>query len=533
MERFPPKPMKDFQRLGRTGLMALVLLMGACTTRYIVPEPAHRVPAQVTEVPPPSAVTMGVSVDLNELKPLVLEKLPVPLAQGSVQYELKVHHSVTTTVLEKVEEPFEWVEELPIVGGLVRWVRKTTHKGVRWVEKPITKVLEKWDLLAVKAEYTVEFKDLTFNLLGSELEVAAILDVAAAAKVDASIVTVRAMSCGINEEKPRIRLAARGPVSWGEDGQLRFKRSEWNLSWLKPCNLTALDISAESLIDLPPIQKLVSGKVEAVLNRLPSSYSLRSHAERAWTRLAQPVHLGSRVWLTLNPQAVKVGPLTGEGSIVRTQVSITALPRVVYGDKPVATLHSLPPITVESVDERFWLAVTGAVSYEEVTRLLGNGIVGRKLELAGQEVHVDSVSVYPSDQQLVVELNVSEPFQGTVYLHGTPSLIPGTHEVRVPDLDYTQDTRSLLAKLTDFFAHGALREQLRARAVFPLGVYREDLMQSLAGLKREDGGLELLIAANQLDAQQLLVDDTGIRVMATVEGVATLNVRGPLTAMGR
>ncbi|MEJ7677619.1 MAG: hypothetical protein WKG06_07075 [Segetibacter sp.] len=46
-------------------------------------------------------------------------------------------------------------------------------------------------------------------------------------------------------------------VDLGDDGKLILSDKNWELRWNKACNLTALDMSVESLMNLPFIKSII------------------------------------------------------------------------------------------------------------------------------------------------------------------------------------------------------------------------------------------------------------------------------------
>ncbi|WP_158623679.1 DUF4403 family protein [Corallococcus llansteffanensis] len=517
-------------------LVLSALLWGSCTFA----QELARVTADEPRVPD-SVVTLPVTVDFSAGRALLLQQMPQPLASGRIRQKVPVHVSVLKPVTKIVEVPRQAIRKvwgkLPkrVKVGSCIWNPLTCFQTmlvdvlidevftvIDKVEQTVMAPVNELSPLDVEIAYGASVTDLDFNIQGEMLTASVVIEAFVNGSVDASVLKVGAVSCGVKEAKPRIRLTTTGPVRWTPEGTLTFSQQAWKLDWERPCLLTAFDIKAEDLLDLPGIRGIVQKKLEEGISKLPSSYSLRPHLENAWLALGKPLPLHEGAWLQVHPVSLAVGGLKGNGKTVSAVASVTARPFVTYGDEPEAAAVPFPAIgTTLPTSRRFTLSLEGEVSLREAESQLV-----RKLETllqgAGKgEFQVAQVRLQGNADGLIeVTLGLTRPLAAEIHLRGMLHLDAEKEELRIQDPAFTVVTDEVSALLADALFHDTVLEWVRAEVRFPLP---QRLRKSGASLQQafiRGESYEVKIQPEALRLTGVRSNGDMLKITASAEGTA-------------
>jgi hypothetical protein len=465
--------------------IAIGLFGLGCVHRYSVPAPTPG----TFGIPPvhASVATVPVQADLTGLVAELKRSLPPSLDSGTEHVKLELHNA-------------------PGLGGLLAALSGSE----------------------VEVRHEVTWVDTDVDLRGNILTASATVDVVVSAKLDSPLVKTDLASCGVDEPPARIKLSVWGAVSIRSDGSLVLQRQGDRLDWLRPCNLTALNIPADSMLRLPVVKQLIDEKLNAALDRLPTSYSFRPLLESAWATLSQRIRIADEIWLVLEPTGLAVTQPDGAGKVVSIVASITAHPRIVYGKEPSSSPQPLPEISLEvPADRRFVIEVPGALSLAAANERLRRALVGGH-NVSGHPVEVQDAAVYGrSDGTAVVAVTISSPVSATLYLAGTPFFDRDSDTIGLSGLDYTAQTRTVLSNVAEFLLHDVLRDVIRSAARFSLASTRRKAEDALSKLHFNGSLYSLDVKAESIRPLGVAIDDHEISAAIAVEGTASIAIALP------
>ena len=248
-----------------------------------------------------------------------------------------------------------------------------------------------------------------------------------------------------------------------------------------------------------------------------------------WAMLARPIPLTEGVWLTLQPERLRMGRVTGEARVLTVPVSLDARPRIVTGAAaPAVTPGGPPPLAEDTVTDGFRIALDGLVDYATATRELTEALAQRKLERAGRSVVVQEVGVLPgAGGRLVLSLSFAGDASGRLRLIGTPKYDARRNEVSVPDLDYELETGSKIVSAYEWLKSDELRAMLREKAHLPAGpALAKGRELLLSGLNRKLGDAVTLSATvDSVAVNGLFVTKDGLLLRAEATGQARVAVK--------
>jgi len=250
----------------------------------------------------------------------------------------------------------------------------------------------------------------------------------------------------------------------------------------------------------------------ALDQRIVSAVQLRDRAEVAWTRLQTPLRLTDNAHLMLHPDQAGIIPLTFDGGVIRTGVWLSAHPEILLGRTPTPGTVPLPTATPPSGGDVFVVVLPVSATYglinQQLRKLLKLDERGYRYPPVGKRyITVTDVEVYGYGKQAVVRVGFKGSAKGTMYLTGTPSYDVLNDVLSFPDLDFTVETRNLLVKAANWFAHDTFRDDLRQRLALKLGDQLNTAKQQLStALNSKVGEVQLSGSAGQLNLLGVYAD---------------------------
>jgi hypothetical protein len=262
-----------------------------------------------------------------------------------------------------------------------------------------------------------------------------------------------------------------------------------------------------------------------------------------WKRIQEPVKVGEDTWLQILPHSVGVGKsrlVAGVKPRLETFFEIVAEPNVSFGQKPDRFQKDLPPLKeVESGPGGFHAKTNLKISFKELNKLLADprtGLIGKPLPGTGSgNITLQGIRLYGSGGQIVVEAQIdyqpvlnlaSKPAQLTVYLLGTPHYHDDSQTIDFPDLDFDVKSSDFLVQMATFVDGGGMRDQLREKAVIPVGKDMDKLKELMVKMLNRPLGkfARLRTDVTSLRLEEAFVSDYGIESRVALDGDATVDV---------
>ena len=301
--------------------------------------------------------------------------------------------------------------------------------------------------------------------------------------------------------------------------------------------------------------------------RIAEITDFKTKATEMWTRIQDPISIGNRGWLLIQPRSAGAGEINvtgGSAQTAETVFGLTMQPRIIFGDAPSPTPTPLPPLeALPAAPNVFDINTDVEMSFEEANRLLqdpATGVIGATFTSGRRELKIVGARAYGNRERLAVELQVvgrairgEEPevvdvvtavkvaynrvryffekrlykLKGKVYLVGTPQYLPDRREIVFPDLEYDIETRNVIAKIANWILKTRLTQQLRANVKFPVGDKLDSLKGNLsAGLNRPLGPRATLSGeVESLTVERVFLGDGAIRSRVNLRGRAALSVQ--------
>ena len=398
---------------------------------------------------------------------------------------------------------------------------------LRQSPKPLSAATSTQSIGIGKADVThqVFLRDVKLAIAGTQFLATTQLDFALDSKIRSAGFSMGGVSCGMNgEEMPRIEFILPGSLYWTKDGDLALQPDPWQLKWLKPCNITKLNLPVEKLLNLPIVRDKVQDLVTQAITDNLKQFNLKSMLAKAWPELNEPREIQPGVWLLMQPEGVGLADIKGSGRSVSTAVSVMARPQIVTGAKPVRLAPPLPkPQRLTAPVDSFNLALRGDIGLDTANTLLNEKLAGKPFVAGGREVLIESIRLYGSGDKAVLGLKLQKPIVAEVYMLGRPVLDVAANEMRLEDVEFELSTSSFLARTANWMLHGTFKDAIQQNARFN---FDKDLAETLKDFRdyRQDlgYGMSLRVQVASVKPQGVFFTPTDLKALVLVDGKLAL-----------
>ncbi len=456
-------------------LTASVLLTACQAPKSLLAPPNNPNPVVLPQVPT-SVINLPISIDLETVRSEILKNVPKPLSSGKITQILTIANT-----------------SLPMESDI---------------------------------SHVVNLRDVKISVTGQDFVATTQLDFSIETKTRAGFLNIGGVSCGVGEELPKIEFSLPGKLYWTTTGDLAVQTGQWKLKWLKPCNITAFKFNVEKMVNLPvvreKVQKIVNENIDAAFKQV----GFKALLTQIWPVMSEPKSLEKDVWLLLQPEKIGLTDIVGTGRYLKTNLSLTARPQIVTGDKPRVVMPIMPaPQRLITSGDSFYVAFRGDIRLDTANRLLNEQLANKPFDAGGKTVLINSLQLYGSGDKAVLGLRLQQPINAEIFLLGKLVLDANKNEMRLDDIEFELATTSLLAKSANWMLHGTFKNAIAQKARFS---FDKDMSNVLADFKdyRQSLGYGATLKAQiaQVRPQGVFFTTNDIKAFVIVEGKLALEV---------
>lgn len=412
-------------------------------------------------------------------------------------------------------------------------VIKVPIQVTKLVEEEVIKVVDKVANTDAEVDHTVNLLSLDANVLGDRVSGHAVIEIKVKinARLNAiddkiKLIEVNGLtSCGYDEPMRKLRLHFGARLETLQNLAVAIRDQSLRVEWIDDCELTAFDVDVEDLIKIPLVKKAVQRAIDKALakgvDKLNGKLSFQDKLVSVWPEATSPIELEKVGFLTVNPEALEMSPITGYGKKLSTVVAVKARPVISEHDQS-STVPPVPNVRLGSPEEGVNISVAFGPAYD----LLGDQLLTILKEDAPDLLNLEEVELFASDGKLVVAVTMDKPAKGTVYLIGSGELSDDGYQLSFPELDFTIESRDILLQSADVLFHDKLRELLRGRAVIDFRGQIENLLVKNSYIMKEldDSGSILEVFPSDGKAVGFAILPSGIRAVVNLEGLAEITL---------
>lgn len=510
----------------RSLLAVLVLSLTGCATT-VVDAPANAPDPVVLPELEPSRFQVPVSVEFEGVRQQILARVPKPLAQGAETQIVQVRlNQAAAASRPATAAPACTDNSLACLGQKAGSLASNLAANVG----PITLTAP----VETRITYQALLQDVQMRMQGEQFAVTATVDFSVGSRLTTSsaLSGVGLASCGINEPMPRIEFTLPGTLKQKPDGSFVVQKGNWTLRWLRPCNITAFNLNIESLINLPGISSKVNQAITDALGTMPAEIRPSELLAKVWPMINEPREVQPGVWLSLQPERVGLGPITGQGKGLTTRFLIQARPQVTTAkpDRPFPPVPAVEALGQDTADG-FHLALRGDLGLEQANALMNQQLAGKPFQAGGREVLIDKIRLYGNGARAVIGVTLSKPVVGEIYLLAKPVFDIEQNEVRFEDIDFSLATSNWLLKSASWMLSGTFRSQVAEKAKVR---FDQDFADQLAAFKDKDidigDGLKVRLNIERISPRGLFFTPEDIKVFLAVDGKVAVSLASAAVA---
>lgn len=276
------------------------------------------------------------------------------------------------------------------------------------------------------------------------------------------------------------------------------------------------------------IQDFFNGQTTSLDADLLNNIYLRLAIGRAWDALQNPIRLNYNLSLLLNPQAVQISPPARKGDTARVVVGLVAKPKLVSGDMAKASPQSPPSFSmVQGLPENgFHIALDNELSFDFISKELTKKLEGKSYLFDKKNIIIEQITMYGSGNLAVIKVKVTGTAKGTIYLTGIPAYDESAMTLSINNLEYTVETKNVLAKVADWLLHTGLRDNLAGQTTWFIGDKIDAVKDRLSDALNRKVNRYVSITGKILRVRPIAVGitDTSLKAVLVADGKVEVSV---------
>lgn len=279
------------------------------------------------------------------------------------------------------------------------------------------------------------------------------------------IVPVVSAQCGWGGETPRrMQISYQSTISVTPDYHLKSKTILFPAPKpLDRCNVVmgAIDVTDRLIQYISGPLNDLGKQVDARI----ASYNIKPMVQEIWQNLATETKAGDMGYVSINPESVHLSNFSLNGSLLSFSVGLSAKPvfTTVSNPQPVKPMPNLSAYTPSKGFNVYLDLVEG---YDHLTRIINQQVVGQSADVVGKKFVVNNTKVWGIGNQIVLQVDFGGSSTGTIYLVGTPTYDPVTHELTFPDLTFDLQTKARMLKTAQWLFNSKITDMVRQRATY-------------------------------------------------------------------
>ena len=339
------------------------------------------------------------------------------------------------------------------------------------------------------------------------------------------IVPVVSAQCGMGGEPPRrMEISYQTTINVSPDYHLKSKTILCPAP--KPidrCNVFMGNIDVtDRLIQyitgpLNDLGKQVDDKIAA--------YNIKPIIDQIWKNIASETKVGDAGYVSINPESVRLSNFSLNGSQLNFSVGLSAKPVVTTVSNPPAA-KPVPGLTAYTPGKGFNVYLDLLENYDHLTKMVNQQVTGQSADIAGKQFIVDNTKIWGSGNQIVMQIDFKGSSTGTIYLVGTPTYNPATHELSFPDLTFDLQTKAWMLKAAKWMFSAKITEMIRRRATYNFTSFITDSKKRIqTEMSRDMGnGVHTDVNIRDLDIQAIYPTEEKLIVRTLSNGQIKVKV---------
>lgn len=255
---------------------------------------------------------------------------------------------------------------------------------------------------------------------------------------------------------------------WNQEWKINSKTTYKEFNWIsKP----VLSFGLIKIPITPFVENVLTNKLKEFEGKIDEQISekliFKDKIIEYWNNFSNPVLVSEeyQTWIKISPLLIKATPIKIKNSTLTTQFGFDVFSESFVGDEPEKPKFTelIPKIElIEKLNSNFIFQSTANISYLKVTNLAKEKFLTKEIAFkkGKYKIKVEDISLYPSDDKLIIAVKIQGSINGTVYIKGTPFYDVIKQELRLKNVDFDLKTSNLLHKFASWFLDGKVTKMI-------------------------------------------------------------------------
>lgn len=261
--------------------------------------------------------------------------------------------------------------------------------------------------------------------------------------------------------------------------KLSTKTSFKNIKWKESPTTTVMgkEVSITYLIN--PALQLFKNEIEKSIDKaIEESMDFKPNVLEALENISVPTLMNEEyeTWVNVSPIELYATDAVIKNQEIALQMGMKCLIETTVGTKPLNKFNKDKIIlkAVKSMPNTVSTNIVAISTYSDASKIITKNFAGQVFGDGNKKVTVNTVEIWHKSDKIVVALNLSGSFEGTIYLAGFPKYNDQTKEIYFDDLDYVLDTKNKLIKTANWFASGLILKKIKELCKYSIAPNLED-----------------------------------------------------------
>lgn len=397
------------------------------------------------------------------------------------------------------------------------------HSGMHWIET--TKASRV--IFDVPVHYKVRLNQIRIEGNGSTIFLHVNLGYAVSANIKGNFFKTDLVSCGYdNDGLAQVELMLTANINIDGQGNLLLSNKGYGISWPKACDLSVLKITPQDILNLPVLKGIVDRTITSfVQNRLPNSISVRDQLSKVWPNIAKPIKLDNQVYINVDPQSLNLAQILVSKDSIYTEIGSVCTPQIFTRDTLPSKTLPMPSISNKKILDGFNLNLLGSVNFKQINEYLKP--IVEKYKDFSPLLKIEEMQCYQASDSVVVQVSLSKPFRGKIYLWGTPKFDLGSNTLSLENLKLTASSTSVLVKYgNSLIANKVVEEQVQKLFKYKYEKNLSDLVTKYKYINKQVSPNVYIIAhLNKVAPAFINISDNNVNVVVNMAGEAYVKLQ--------
>ena len=293
-----------------------------------------------------------------------------------------------------------------------------------------------------------------------------------------------------------------------------------------------VSIPITSIVE-PIVKEQLVEVTKEIDKEVAQNFDFSKEIDSVWKVLHEPQLIDStyNAWLKVTPSEVFLGPIRGNNDRIKIIVGFKGIFEIVIGNKPEKSIYRKLPLlkNSENPDKDFNFFIESFIDFESASQIARMNVKDSIMELAaGKSVKIDDISFMGMENKIYTKVDLSKSINGTVYFIGTPAYDTTKNVIYFKDFDYDLKTKNALFKSANWLLHGALKSKIEKEFNYSLVDDLKTIRSSVSELLSNyefDNLFTLKGKLEYLDIYNIIVEETGLRVIINSKGKANIKIK--------